>query len=60
MLPEWVDLLHDVCRQADVAFFFKQWGTHNAQGQRVGKQKAGREYKDRHWDEMPKALALDS
>jgi protein gp37 len=34
------------CRQAGVAFFFKQWGGFN-------KKKNGRELDGRTWEEMP-------
>jgi protein gp37 len=44
--PAWVVGLHDACRAAGVAFFFKQWGgrTPKARGRQLG----GRTY-----DEMP-------
>jgi protein gp37 len=44
--PEWVIDIRDQCLQADVAFFFKQWGG-------VLKKKAGRQLEGRTWDEMP-------
>lgn len=44
--PIWVDEIHDACRRADTAFFFKQWGGTN-------KKAAGRTYRDRTWDELP-------
>ena len=44
--PEWVGLIRDQCRSANVAFFFKQWGGFN-------KKKAGRIFEGRTWDEMP-------
>jgi protein gp37 len=46
MDPAWVEGLHDACRAAEVAFFFKQWGgrTPKAKGRQLG----GRTY-----DEMP-------
>lgn len=43
---EWVIDIRDQCLQADVAFFFKQWGG-------VRKKKAGRQLEGRTWDEMP-------
>lgn len=46
MRPEWVTGLRDQCVQADVAFFFKQWGG-------VHKKKAGRELQGRTWSEVP-------
>lgn len=46
MHPEWVIDLRDQCRQADVPFFFKQWGGKN-------KKQAGRVLEKRLWNEMP-------
>ncbi|WP_237565639.1 DUF5131 family protein [Ornithinimicrobium cavernae] len=50
MDPAWVADIRDQCVEADIAFFFKQWGG------RTPKQH-GRELDGRHWDEMPE-LAL--
>lgn len=47
MRPEWVFDIKDQCVNANVAFFFKQWGGTN-------KKKSGRELDGRTWDEMPK------
>ncbi|TMK47353.1 MAG: DUF5131 family protein [Alphaproteobacteria bacterium] len=46
MLKEWVDEIEALCRDADAAFFFKQWGG-------VRKKVAGRTYRDQTFDEMP-------
>ena len=46
MNPVWVAQIRDQCRNAGVAFFFKQWGG-------VNKKRAGRELDGRTWDEMP-------
>lgn len=46
MKLEWVTQIKNHCQEADVAFFFKQWGGTN-------KKKAGRELEGRTWDEMP-------
>jgi protein gp37 len=54
MDPAWVLEIRDQCQQANVPFFFKQWG-----GTR--KKDAGRELEGRTWDEMPRlasAVAL--
>jgi protein gp37 len=48
MDPAWVDEIHDACRRAGTAFFFKQWGGRN-------KKATGRTYRDRTFDEMPEA-----
>lgn len=46
MLLNWVTNIRQQCHDADVAFFFKQWGG-------VQKKKAGRILEGRTWDEMP-------
>ena len=46
MRPEWVTDIRDQCSQAQVPFFFKQWGGQN-------KKKAGRLLDGREWGEMP-------
>lgn len=50
MEKQWVELLFEICRRDDVAFFFKQWGGRN-------KKAAGRELHGRTYDEYP--LDLD-
>lgn len=49
MKPEWVSDIKDQCLNADVAFFFKQWGGTN-------KKKTGRELDGRTWDQMPEII----
>lgn len=46
MNPDWVGSVHEQCKQAGVAFFFKQWGG-------VRKDMTGRELNGRTYDEMP-------
>ena len=41
------------CDAADVAFFFKQWGTWSADGEKRSKAANGREYRGQVWDAMP-------
>jgi protein gp37 len=48
----WVIEIRRQCRQAGVAFFFKQWGG-------VNKKKTGRELDGRTYDEMPDKLDND-
>jgi protein gp37 len=43
----WIDEIFDMCGEAGAAFFFKQWGGKN-------KKAAGRTYRHRTWDEMPR------
>jgi len=53
MQLEWVESIRDQCDEADVAFFFKQWGGWGADGKRRAKKANGRELHGRTWDEMP-------
>lgn len=46
MRKEWVREIRDMCRDAGVPFFFKQWGG-------VNKKQAGRRLDGRTWDQMP-------
>lgn len=46
MRPEWVTSIRDQCVDANVPFFFKQWGG-------VWKKKFGRQLEGRTWDQMP-------
>ena len=50
MASEWVSEIRDQCVEADVHFFFKQWGGRN-------KKKAGRTLDGRIWDQMPEPHA---
>lgn len=53
MNPQWARHLRDQCVKHGIAFHFKQWGDHDAQGTRVGKHRAGRELDGRTWDQLP-------
>ena len=46
MNPEWVLDIRDECQEADIPFFFKQWGGTN-------KKKTGRLLEGRTWSETP-------
>ena len=46
----WVTGIRDLCQEADVAFFFKQWGGRTPKA-------GGRELDGRTWSEMPQAAA---
>ncbi len=50
LAPEWVDSIHRQCQEANVLFFFKQWG-----GPR--KHRTGRELNGQTYDEMPLTTA---
>nr|MBN2276429.1 phage Gp37/Gp68 family protein [candidate division Zixibacteria bacterium] len=47
---DWVTEIRDQCLEADVPFFFKQWGG-------VNKKKNGRILEGRTWDEMPAIMS---
>lgn len=51
MKLEWVTSIRDQCVEANVPFFFKQWGG-------VWKKKFGRELEGRTWDQMPTAKTI--
>lgn len=46
MKSEWVEEILLQCQEANVPFFFKQWGGRHSKA-------GGRLFKDRTWDEMP-------
>jgi len=50
---QWVTGIRDQCMDADVPFFFKQWGGFN-------KKKAGRLLDGRTWEEMPAPVAANA
>ena len=50
MKLEWVLDIQEQCQEAEVPFFFKQWGGKN-------KKLTGRTLNGRTWDEMPRAIA---
>ncbi len=49
----WVIEILQACRQADVPFFFKQWGGTN-------KKRAGRLLEGRTWDEVPESATREA
>jgi len=57
MGADWVRSMRDQCTASGVAFFFKQWGAFNNEGQRGSKHENGRELDGRTWDELPMRLA---
>jgi protein gp37 len=57
MKPEWVYEIQNGCKKYRVPFFFKQWGTFDASGNRVGKKAAGRVLNGRTWNEVPVSLS---
>ncbi|MFJ1588609.1 DUF5131 family protein [Streptomyces sp. NPDC088197] len=51
--PEWVTGIRDVCQEADVPFFFKQWGGRTPKA-------GGRLLEGQQWDQLPLAAAVSS
>lgn len=49
----WVCDIRDQCLDANVPFFFKQWGGTN-------KKKSGRKLDGRTWDELPRLVLLSN
>jgi protein gp37 len=49
----WIDEIHEQCRQAGTAFFFKQWGAWGKDNKRRSKKANGREYRGKTWNETP-------
>ncbi|MFM7345852.1 MAG: DUF5131 family protein [Tagaea sp.] len=52
MEKDWVRSIRDQCRDAGVAFHFKQWGG-------INKKRTGRKLDGRTWDELPCAAAAE-
>lgn len=57
MKPSWVENIKSQCEAADVAFFFKQWGTWGADGEKRSKGANGRQLSGRVWDAMPRSMS---
>lgn len=56
MKPEWAESIKEQCIEADVHFFFKQWGGWGADGKKRSKKENGRILKGRTWDAMPELV----
>ena len=59
MRKEWGDGVKRQCDEAEVAFFFKQWGTWSVDGQKTSKKENGRQYIGKVWDTMPTTLPCE-
>lgn len=58
MDARWARSLRDQCEQADIPFFFKQWGAHDSETfDRVGKKSAGRLLDGKEHNTFPKVTA---
>jgi protein gp37 len=53
MAAAWARAIREQCEDADVAFFFKQWGGWGADGRRRSKHANGRLLDGRTWDAYP-------
>ncbi|WP_075594774.1 phage Gp37/Gp68 family protein [Novacetimonas hansenii] len=53
MAQDWVSELQEQCEKYGIPFFFKQWGEHDAEGNRVGKKRSGALLDGREWKEFP-------
>ncbi len=54
----WIEEIFHQCKQQDVAFFFKQWGSWGADEIKRNKKANGRIFKGKMWDEYPKVLSF--
>lgn len=53
MQPEWAIEIQKQCDRQNVSFFFKQWGTWGADGEKRNKKANGRFLLGREWNEEP-------
>ncbi|MCB0743816.1 MAG: phage Gp37/Gp68 family protein [Ignavibacteriae bacterium] len=56
MREEWVLNIKKQCKEQDVAFFFKQWGTWGSDGVKRSKKSNGRELEGKVWNEYPELV----
>jgi protein gp37 len=56
MKKEWASSIKLQCKNQNVAFFFKQWGTWGADGIKRNKKSNGRVLEGKIWDEYPKVI----
>jgi len=56
MKSEWVRDVRAKCEESRIPFFFKQWGTYDCAGGRVGKIAAGRLLDGKIWDQTPLSI----
>jgi protein gp37 len=54
MQPEWAINIQKQCEAQNVAFFFKQWGSWGADGQKRNKKTNGRILSGQEWNGFPK------
>ena len=56
MNPKWVENILEQCKEQNVSFFFKQWGTWGADGIRRNKKSNGRLFLGKEWNEYPTSI----
>lgn len=56
MDKEWVVNIKKQCEEADVAFFFKQWGTWGADKKKRSKKSNGKELNGEIWQQYPEVI----
>lgn len=56
MKKEWALNIQKQCKEQNVAFFFKQWGTWGADGVRRSKKSNGRILEGKEWSEYPELI----
>lgn len=56
MEKEWVINIMQQCKNEDIAFFFKQWGTWGADKIKRNKKLNGKEIDGRIWQQYPEAI----
>ena len=57
MKPEWAMNIQRQCDEQDVHFFFKQWGTWGADGQKRSKKANGRILLGKEWNAAPENMS---
>jgi protein gp37 len=58
MNPDWPKSIQRQCKEQNVAFFFKQWGTWGEDGKRRSKYANGSLLQGREWKEEPKIIKI--
>lgn len=56
---EWVEGIFQQCKEQNVAFFFKQWGTWGADAIKRNKKRNGRLFEGKEWDEYPNKASAE-
>lgn len=54
MKPHWAESIQQQCEEQNVAFFFKQWGTWGADGQKRNKKINGKKLDGKTHQEYPR------